>query len=61
MLLLTFFKINFYKKFFRGAQLVSNCLNPDQERHFGSKLFAKVISRRQKMLPLARKEIDPIV
>ena len=52
--LLTFFKISLFKKFFRDTINVSNGLDPDQDRHSGPKLFAKVISRRQKLL-LARK------
>ena len=45
------FKINFFDKFFQNTIRVSNSLDPDQARHFvgrsGSKLFAKVISRRE--------------
>ena len=52
-----FFLLTFSKKSFRNTIRVSNSLDPDQARHFsrsdlgpssGSKLFAKVISRRQK-------------
>ena len=56
-----FFKINFFKKSFKNTIRVSNSLDPDQARHvvrpdLGPKLFAKVISRRQK-LPLAGKDL----
>ena len=54
-----FFKINFSKDSFRNTIRVSNGLGPDQNRrsvgpYMGSKLFAKVITRRQTS-PLARK------
>ena len=35
---------------------MSNSSDPDQDRHSGAKLFAKVIIRRQK-LPLAGEEL----
>ena len=57
MLLLSFadfFKINFKKKIMNTIR-VSKGLDPDQDRHSESKLFEKVISRRQKSL--ARKEL----
>ena len=38
-----FFKINFFKKFYQG-----NGVDPDQSWS-GSKLFAKVVSRQQKL------------
>ena len=54
-----FLKLTFSKKYFRNTIRVSNSLDPDQAQHFaksGSKLFAKVISRRQKS-PLVGKEL----
>ena len=39
-----FFKLIFLKNSFRNAVRMSNNLDPDQARQFGSKLFAKVIS-----------------
>ena len=44
-LLLTFFKINFFKKFFQEHIRVSNGLDPDQDRHSIVLMFAEVISR----------------
>ena len=49
---LFFFKINFFKKFFQEHY--------QSVKRLGSKLFAKVISRLQK-LPLARKELNCIL
>ena len=58
LLSVDFFRINFFKKSFRN---VSNGLDPGQDLPVGPdlspKLFAKVISRRQKWL-LARKELN---
>ena len=59
--LLTFFKINFFKKFFQqnyqsGKQLGFRSGPTFCRSWSGSKLFAKVISRRQK-LQLAMKEL----
>ena len=55
-------KLNFSKKSFRNIIRVSNSLDPDQTRSFQasswSKLFVKVISRRQKSA-LAEKELSP--
>ena len=51
--LLTFFKIDYFKKFFQ-AHYQSVNLNPDWPWS-GSKLFAKISRRRQKVL--ARKEL----
>ena len=61
-LLLTFIKINFFKKFFQEhfqsiKQFTSSDVGPHQLS--GSKLFAKVIIRR--LLPSARKEFQPIL
>ena len=54
--LLTFFKIDISKKFNQSAKHVGSRSGPTKCQSWsGSKLFAKVISRRQK-LPLARKD-----
>ena len=63
--LLTFFKINFSKKSSWNTNSVSNCSEPDQDRHsagpgLGPKLFAKAISRRQNV-PLARKVLPKLL
>ena len=63
MLLLSsadFFKINFFKKFFQEHYQSDKQFESRSGltlQRFGSKLFAKVISRRQK-LPLAGKELN---
>ena len=71
MLSADFFKISFFKNSFRPTIRVSNSLDPDQDGHSvgpldpdqdrhrslsGSKLFVKVVSRQQRLLP-ARKEL----
>ena len=44
--LLTFFKINFFKKYFRNTIRVSNKLDPDQARHsVGPDLGPKCLQR----------------
>ena len=46
-----FFKLKFFKKFFPEHLIrMSNSLDPDQDRRSGSKLFEKVVSRRQMSL-----------
>ena len=56
---LLFFLINFCKNSYRNTFRVSNSVNPDQDCS-GSKLFAKVISRRHKSL-LAKKQLKYIL
>ena len=55
-----FSKLFVSKNYFRNIIRVSNSLDPDQDQHFLARiciqLFAKVISRRKKVL-LARKEL----
>ena len=66
LLCASFFKItSFILNSFRNTIRVSNCLDPDQDRHFvgpdlGLKLFAKVISNKQ-MPPLAWIELDDFI
>ena len=41
---------DFSKNSFGNTIRVSNGLDPDQDQHFGSKLFANFLSRQQKSL-----------
>ena len=61
-MLLTFFKINSFKRSFRNSIGMSNGLDPDQDRHVvGPDLGPNCLQRlslisRQQKLPLSKKE-----
>ena len=44
------------KRSFYGSCIVTNSLDPDQAQHFGSKQFAKVISRRRQRVIMIKQK-----
>ena len=58
--LLIFFKINFLKNYFRNTILVSNRLDPDQDRHFVEPDLVPTFFKGYEQTPLVGSELIKI-